>query len=67
MNRGCWSWMVITVITLIPASLAVGQEQEQQKQEPQEKRGWSDVADVEVAALSGNTATITMQFENDMY
>ena len=66
MNRGCWSWMIITVIALIPASLALGQEQEQeqQKQEPREKRGWSDVADVGVVVLGGNTASITMQFEN---
>lgn len=64
MNRGCWSWMVLTVITLIPASLALGQEQEQQKQEPQEKRGWSNVADVGIVALGGNTTSITLQFEN---
>ena len=67
MNRACLCWMVLTVNTLIPVSLARGQEQEpeQKKEEPQERDlGWSNVADVGIVALAGNTSSITLQIDN---
>ena len=64
MSCACLCWMVLTVNTLIPVSLARGQEQEpEQKTEEPEKKdpGWSNVADVGVVALAGNTSSITFQ------
>ena len=61
--------MVLTVITLIPVSVARGkdQEPEQKTEEPQEKvSGWSNVADVGIVALGGNTSSITFQIDNKL-
>ncbi len=67
MDRRCLRSIVLTVITLIPASLAQGQEQEQQKQESEQgDRGWSNVADVGIVALAGNTSSITLQADNKL-
>ena len=69
MNRACLCWMVLTVNTLIPVSLARGQEQEpkQKTEEPQKKDpGWSNVADVGIVALAGNTSSITLQLDNKL-
>ena len=69
MNRACLCWMVLTVNTVIPVSLARGQEQEpeQKTEEPQEKDpGWSNVADVGIVALAGNTSSITLQIDNKL-